>query len=277
MYDQFRWTNASVRRNGLTMEYEPLQPFFLIALAEQASCGTVIDVGANIGSYSLFATLIPTVERVVAFEANPDTVKELKANIALNRLGHKIEVQARAVSSAPGEQTFGVVSRFSGANSIVGTSIHDRSTFHKQIAVEAITLDQLFARAAARPLCIKIDVEGHESEVIDGARATLEANRCVIQLEGYGRADSSNLRKLEELGYFRLTAIGPDHYLSNLERLRNPAEVVGLYERTAERMIAYNHRNKTVTLKRGDFALEISGKSADVARRLAKRLIGKHL
>src|SRR5687768_14085806 len=115
MYDRFRWTDVSARRNRLTMEYEPVQPFFLVALAENAGCGTFIDVGANIGAYTLFATLVPTIQRIVAFEAIPETARELRANLALNGLQPRVEVDERAVSSAPGTVSFGVVSKFSGA------------------------------------------------------------------------------------------------------------------------------------------------------------------
>jgi len=277
MYDQFRWTNVSARRNGLTLEYEPMQPFFLLALAEKIGCRTFLDVGANIGAYSLFATLVPTVERVVAFEANPETVEELLANVRLNSLERAVEVQGKAVSSAPGQVSFGVVSRFSGANSVVATSIHDQASFHKQVTVEAVTLDQIFAQSAAGPLCIKIDVEGHERAVIDGARTLLGACKAVVQLEDYEHAEGSSGQKLEALGYVRLTEIGPDHYFSNIESLRDPAEVVDAYERAMRAMIAFNHRNKAVMLKRGDFGLQLTGKTATLARDLAKRLIGKHL
>jgi len=277
MYDQFRWTNVSARRNRLTMEYEPLQPLVLFALAESAACGTFIDVGANIGAYSLFATLVPTVERVVAFEANPDTVNELQKNVLLNDLGRKVEVQAKAVSNAHGTVTFGVVSKFSGANSVVDTSIHDASTFHSQVEIEAITLDSMFSEALPHPLCIKIDVEGHESQVIDGARAMLNANKAVIQLEGYDSFGGSHIQTLEGLGYWKLTSVGPDQYFSNIDALADPAIMVGVYERAAAELVAYNHRNKAVMVKRGDFAVQLTGRTGDFARNLAKRVLGKHL
>lgn len=272
MYDRFRWTAASARRNRLTREYEPLQPFFLLELAKKAGCKTFLDVGANIGAYSLFATLAPTVQKIVAFEADPETSRELRANVALNELDNVIEIQAKAVSSAPGRLSFGIAGKFSGASGVIDTSIHSRSTFSKEVTVEAITLDELFPEPAASPLCIKIDVEGHESAVIDGARAMLTANKAVIQVEGYEEAGGSNSRKLEELGYFRLTAIGPDHYFSNLELLRDPASVIAVYERALQQMIAFNNSNKPVVLELGDFAVQLSGGSAAIARNLKRRI-----
>lgn len=275
MYDQFRWTNVSARRNGLTMEYEPVQPFFLIALGERAAVRTFLDVGANIGAYSFFATQVPSVTRIVAFEANPDAAAELCANVGLNGLSERIELDQRAVSNAPGTLRFGVVSRFSGANSVVDTSIHERSTFHREVSVEAITLDDLFAgQTDTGPFCMKIDVEGHEAQVIQGAQSLLSKVQAVIQLEGYEQGGN---RKLEDLGYFKLTAVGPDHYYSNMDVFREAAAVVEVYERAMAQLVAYNHRNKAVLLKRGDLALQLTGRTAELARRLAKRVIGTRL
>jgi FkbM family methyltransferase len=258
------------------MEYEPVQPFFLIALAEEAAAKTFIDVGSNIGAYALFATLTPSVTRVVAFEANPDAARELRANIALNELTNRIEVDPRAVSDAPGSLAFGIVSKFSGANSVVDTSIHDRSSFHEQLRIEAVTIDQLF-EGSVEPFCIKIDVEGHEAQVLEGARRLLSNHAAIIQIEAYCGAENGSAKILRQLGFFCLTAIGPDRYYSNMERFRDPASVVQVYEDATARLIAYNHRNKAVLLKRGDFALQFTGKSATVARELAKRIVGKRL
>lgn len=276
MYDQFRWTNVSARRNGLTMEYEPLQPFFFVALAEAAGCTTILDIGANIGAYSLFGTRASTVERVVAFEANPETIKELRVNVTANGLEDRIRVEGKAVSSESGPVSFGVVSSFSGANSVVKTSIHDSTSFHKQIRVEAIRLDDYFSSMSGQRLAIKVDVEGHEAAVIQGARTMLRSNQAVIQLEGYENGKTSALAELERLGYARLTGIGPDHYFTNIDTFES-ARIVCVYEQAVQQLIAYNHRNKAVLLKRGDFGLQLTGRAANLARNVAKRLIGKRL
>lgn len=277
MYDHFKWTNLSARRNRLTMEYEPVQPYFLVALAEAARAKTFFDIGANIGAYSLFASLIPSINRVIAFEANSQAAREFRSNVALNDLGGLVEIDERAVSNAAGSLSFGIVSKFSGANSVVDTSIHDRSSFHKEVRVESITLDDLFGHTATGPLCIKIDVEGHEANVIAGASKLLANADSVIQLEAYEEANNETPRMLEQLGYSCLTAIGPDRYYSNMERFRAPSLVVQVYERALAQLVAYNHRNKAVLLKRGDFALQLTGRSAIVARELAKRIIGRSL
>jgi FkbM family methyltransferase len=276
MYDRFRWTGISARRNLLTQEYEPVQPYVLAALAQRAGCRTFVDVGANVGAYSMFATLVPTIERVFAFEANPAAATELRANVRLNGLEQRIVVETKAVSRECGTVRFGMVSAFSGANSVVDTSIHDRSDFHRQVEVESVSLDRYFAEPPPGPLCVKIDVEGHEAEVIAGAERLLRSSGAVIQLEGYS-AEAESFRRLADLGFFKVTAVGPDHLVSNLQALRDPAEAIAAYEAAAQAMIDTNHRTKAVLVKRGDVGLQLTGRTAERARRLAKRLAGRHL
>lgn len=272
MYDRFKWTNASFRRNELTQEYEPLQPFFLNTLAELGRCETFIDVGANIGAYSLFATSIPTVRRVFAFEADRETFDELNRNVQLNNLEQRVEVRPNAVSDAIGTLTFGSVGHLSGANSVVSTSIHDGSKFRDRYAVEATTLDHMFAGSSLGTVALKIDVEGHEAAVLEGGKSMLLANPAVMQIECYDESDGETRNRLDLLGFKQITAIGPDHYFTNIDSLRDLASVIATYERAVGDMIAYYHRDKPVTVQGGNFRLEVIGKSAELARRL-KRLV----
>jgi FkbM family methyltransferase len=237
-----------------------------------------LDIGANVGLYALFATVIPSIERIIAFEANRETARELRANIQLNELGRRVAVDERAVSDAPGMLTFGVVSKFSGANSVVDTSIHEPAAFHKKVSVETITVDQFVAEnSCPDPLCLKIDVEGHEPQVIAGAADTLRNSQAVIQVEAYGGRNGQVATELSRLGYPCLTTIGPDSYFTNMEALHTPSLVLQLYEQSLQQLILYNHRNKVVMVKVGDFAIQLTGKTGDLARILAKRLIGKRL
>lgn len=271
MYQRFKWTSVSRRRNVLTAEYEPVQPYFLVALAERASCRTFVDVGSSIGTYSIFASHIRAVSRIVAYEANAKAAAEARRNFALN--GLSIILREAAVSEAPGTVRFGLVSRFAGNNAVVETSIHDRSIFRKEVEVAAVTLDADCAGVSG-PLCLKIDVEGHEDAVIRGAGGLLAENRAVIQVEDY-RGATGEL--LAGMGYFMLTRIGPDSYFSNIADFRDPSTVIGVYEAAADALIAANHENKSVIFQQGDLGLRISGRTYSLAKGVAQRLIGKWL
>lgn len=271
MYHRFRWTSVAARRNGLTAEYEPLQPFLLFALARRYGCRTFADVGANIGSYTVFASQVQTIEQIIAFEANPHAARELRKNVALN--GIPATIREAAVSDRPGRVTFGVISRYAGNNAVVETAAQSSEAFDRKVSVEAVTLDDELSGAPG-PLCLKIDVEGHEVAVLRGARNILASNQAILQIENYGGEIDE---VLAEMGYFAATRIGHDFYFTNIAALRPPEAILEMFETACADLIASNHENKTVTIKRGDFAVQISGKTYRLAKRLAQRVIGRRL
>ena len=138
--------------------------------------GTAVDVGANQG---FFAYALSTIaDRVVAFEPNPDY-----ALFARVMLRGRATVHRLALSDQPGRATFyvpvdhdGTVLHFAG--SLKRT--HAQFPRNRTYAVEVRTLDA-FALADVR--FIKVDVEGSEREVLDGARATIARDRPVLLLE----------------------------------------------------------------------------------------------
>jgi FkbM family methyltransferase len=262
MYHRFKWTSVSHRRNGLTLEYEPMQPYFLAALIRAVQAKTFVDVGANIGAYSVLMS--PFVASIVAYEANPAPAGELARNLELNDIDGK--VRQVAVSDRAGSVEFGIVSRFAGNSAVVAGD--SKPDFRETRVVEAVTLDAELA-AAEEPLAMKIDVEGHEVAVLNGARSVL-ANRCVLQVEDFGGAVT---RLLAPLGYRQIARIGPDYYFTNVPGV----EAQSIFETALDAMIAANHENKKATLKRGDFSLEVAGQSYTRLARVMRRLFGGRL
>ena len=259
MHHRFRWTGVSHRRNWISREYEPLQPYLLSAFCTAAGARCVVDVGANIGLYSVL--LSPLVPRVIAYEASPAAAEEAARNFALN--GLEVDLRRKAVSDRSGTVRFGVVSPFAGNSAVVAGD--GPATEGTQIEVEAVTLDADL-RGVEGPLCFKIDVEGHEMAVIDGAAETLAQTRAVIQVEDFeGRV----AQRLAPLGYRLLTRVGPDHYFTNIDTL----DALSGFEVASAAMIEANHETKTMMLRRGDFGLELSGRSYEFARRLAQRFL----
>lgn len=269
MYHRFRWTRVAARRNAILAEFEPFQPYFLMALAGKAQCRSFVDVGANIGAYSIFASRVPGLSRIIAFEANKSVVKELRANLALNHV--EAQVREAAVSDKKGKVEFGIVGRFAGNNAVLETSIHVHTMFRKVVSIDAVTLDDELTDVAG-PICMKVDVEGHEPTVVRGGEKTLRNNPTIIQIEDYRDEITP---ALEKLGYSRLTRIGPDCYFSNIASLKDPAVMVALYEQASDALIKASHEHKSITLQSGDLGLRISGKTYDRARRLVRRILGR--
>src|ERR1039458_761748 len=113
--------------------------------------GTVLDLGANVGFYTLLAAeLVGPSGHVHAFEPVPRNLQYIRRHIALNGLTNVSVVEA-AVSNASGKRRFRLDT--SPAMGHLGDD--------GQIEVSAVALDQfVFGTAVAAPHSIKIDVEG---------------------------------------------------------------------------------------------------------------------
>ena len=136
---------------------------------------TVIDVGANIGLSTIL--LARLARHVVAYEPSPPNVALLRRNLALNGITN-VEVRAAAASSRPGALRFHVA-QF-GAGSHVVASGHVSGGTTETVGVPAVTLDGETLPSIA---FIKIDAEGHEPDVLAGARRLLARDRPLIYAE----------------------------------------------------------------------------------------------
>tara|TARA_A200000159_G_scaffold163665_1_gene190619 strand:- start:254 stop:1909 length:1656 start_codon:yes stop_codon:yes gene_type:complete len=217
--DYFIWSQAAKERNKNSSKHEPIQPFLFLSFIEFGNVETVIDIGANVGLYSLVSSLAPQVECIMAFEPDDDSRKELERNIYLNSLENRIQAHSSVVSSSTKMVEFGTHSPLSGINGVVNTSIHDEELYSKVDKIKAISLDEL-PNLQNKVLALKVDVEGHELEVLRGASNLLKSNCAVIQIECYEGHDIEMY--LQYLGYFKFFSAGYDHYFSNIENFINP-------------------------------------------------------
>ncbi len=132
------------------------------------------DVGANIGYYTLTAAkLVAPAGRVVAFEPGAAAWQSLKDNVALNP-GGTIRLERLALSDRSGE----AVLHRRGDIADGGASLSRRADYHQ--AAEVVTTTTLMAFLAASgegpPDFLKIDVEGHEDDVLAGGAELLEGH-----------------------------------------------------------------------------------------------------
>lgn len=159
-----------------------------------------VDVGANAGSYAILAGGVAGCE-VVALEPIGATYARLLDNIELNQLGSRVSALNVAAGSHSGELEF--TSGEDTTNHAVGAGEAALET----VRVPVRTLDELLAGKRA-PELIKIDVEGFEYAVLQGARGLLTnsgANSLLLELNGsgdrYGWRDADVARLLFERGY----------------------------------------------------------------------------
>jgi FkbM family methyltransferase len=155
----------------------------------------VVEVGANIGPHTVFlAQAVWPGGWVMAFEPQRIVFQTLCANLALN---HIINVDARqiAVGDAPGTILVPLLN-FAQENNFGGLWLGTHTVGEP---VPVITLDSL---NLARCDFLKIDVEGMEKQVLDGAAATLARCQPVLYVENDRPDKSADLiRTIDALGY----------------------------------------------------------------------------
>jgi FkbM family methyltransferase len=165
-----------------------------------------VDAGAHFGYFSLMANQLGC--KVVAFEAGTETFKILESNC---RERNSLMVHHAALSSRQGELTF---YEFPGAYSEFNTT--DISPYHHQdwfkkteyrsTTIQALTLDDYFIdKSDCLPDFIKMDVEGHEWEVLKGAEKILIHYNPVVIMEYHtGKPEGVHVqavRWMAEKGY----------------------------------------------------------------------------
>jgi FkbM family methyltransferase len=131
---------------------------------------TVFDVGANIGEYSIRQSLRVGAEgRIYAFEPNPDAYSRLLRNIKINNLSNVVSFPV-AVSNSSGKVFFSRDTRSTLAGRIVDAGApSDPSS--EIISADAVSLDDIVESMGIKRIdVLKIDVEGAEMQVLDGAR-----------------------------------------------------------------------------------------------------------
>lgn len=159
-----------------------------------------LDVGANVGFYSLFfASRIGPEGKVVAFEPHPLMFARLKANIALNPDLSCIVAENCAVYSQEGEMALVESSGNFGETKLAREG-------HGTVMAKVIRLSRYLERAALSPVkLMKIDVEGAEGEVFADLFSAPEIfhPRYVIVEFGKGEWDKTR-RACAAAGYIRV-------------------------------------------------------------------------
>ena len=128
-----------------------------------------LDVGANIGHYSLLTSGLCQ-NKSIAVEPVPETVAKLKKQVALNMLESLITVKHMGVAEKPGYLWFST-----------NRGTMDRivnSDYPNAVSVNVLPIDTLLK--GEKPLAVKIDVEGYEWFALQGAKEVLKTEELKI-------------------------------------------------------------------------------------------------
>ena len=162
--------------------------------------GIAIDVGANIGNHSIFFSKF--FKKVYSFEPNPKTFELLKINSKLNK---NIYIRKTGLSNK------GIISNLVENKSNIGGSKLTNEKSENTIDIQLSTLDQEINFMKEKINLLKIDVEGHELEVIEGSKKTISKFRPIIvfeqQLDDFPENFSKIQKCLLDLNYNKFGVI----------------------------------------------------------------------
>lgn len=153
---------------------------------------TVWDIGAHIGYHSLaFAALAGQTGRVVSFEPNPFNLERFRSHLEKNpELASRITLLTSAVSNVDGASSFSfspnVDDGTSSGSHLTEAPLPGESWEYEaftETRVETVRADTLLESGLPAPDVIKIDTEGAEFLVLEGAKKLLSAHRPLVFVE----------------------------------------------------------------------------------------------
>lgn len=162
--------NVLAAQKKRSMGFEPVSRALWAYLAKRG--GTVVDAGAYTGFYSILAALNGAA-RVHAFEANPQIVPRLLANLALNDIGN-VHLHPHAITRESGRR---IAIRGKGGLTSSGSLFGEGDVI---ATASTLTLDDLGLRELS---LMKIDVERAERDVLAGGQETIRRFKPHLVIE----------------------------------------------------------------------------------------------
>jgi len=217
---RFAWGGVDVvePRSGWNIRCHPLcpdsfsvfrtDPEQAVELEDFISCCKpgmkLLDVGAHWGLFCLAAIQFGRPNpQVLAVEASPNAARVLRTNLQLNEVSEFATVVIAAAGAECGEVEM-LTTGAGGADYFVIPTEARPDT----IRVPQATLSAICRQHAFEPSHLKIDVEGFEEEVLEGAKDIIQQYNPTIFLELHGKIIRSRgrdpravLAKLDQLGY----------------------------------------------------------------------------
>jgi FkbM family methyltransferase len=144
----------------------------------------VIDVGANVGFFTVGAARRLQKGRVLAIEPTAGAFNRLVGNVRDNGVADRVITERVLIADAPGDGLVNVVEgreEYSSLGRLVHPSVASAGVKQEQVPI--VTLDFLVAKHQLAPSLIKVDVEGAEHKVLRGAVETLRRFRPYVMAE----------------------------------------------------------------------------------------------
>ena len=222
-------------RLDLTFDYEAAEIRAFFRIAESISPTLMLDIGANIGVYSIYLSQVKSISRIFAFEPAPAAFHLLEQNVKLQHR-HRIICRDVALSEKEGVSRFAIFGDLAGNNAIEETRISGKAEAADSVEVATARIDDEVEATGVTFVC-KIDVEGHELNVLSGGSEFLAGNTGVLQIEHFGDVEELDA-VLERQGYSRIFRMKHDYYYTNIAESETRATIVDiLFDEVARALV----------------------------------------
>lgn len=179
------------------------------------------DLGASIGYLSLL--MARKARHVYAFEPAPAAIDDILRHFKANSF-ENVTIIRRPVSNRVREV------RFCLTDAVYGAGISETETQWPVLALESLTLDG-FVQSHSPPDFLKIDVEGEETRVLEGARHILANHRPTICCEIHSREIARDVSELLTSYHYSLWSLGGEPFVVPKDVMPGEVHVLALPER----------------------------------------------
>lgn len=156
----------------ISTEIKPYELEMLQDIQANVSAGDlVLDVGANIGNHTLYLAAIAGC-KVISFEPNASLIEALRRSVEINQLSERVTLMPYGVGHVAGKGHF---------SAIMEENLGGQSIDLGEGDIHIVALDEL--EFPDRVKLIKIDVEGMELPVLEGAARLIGKDRPLVYVE----------------------------------------------------------------------------------------------
>lgn len=158
---------------------------------------TIYDIGANVGYTALLAMIQNPNREYILVDPNPVALQRAQGNLLANNLGFKSQYYSAFVSNTLNETVKFYTLGSGAAGSMHPSHAESAAAVNSFQNVSTVTLDYLYSYYALPPDLVKVDVEGAETLVMEGAKILAEETKCTFFIEmhnvkGLGMEEATN-------------------------------------------------------------------------------------
>lgn len=200
------WSNTIDKKMVFKLFEDDQIKFFLNNIAKY-NPEYFLDIGAHGGLYSIILKHNFPKLKILSFEPDKQNRYQLYSNLFLNNFENEITVFDYGLSNKSKEVLFEASTKGNRGSKAI------KETGDDKILVKP--LDKVFSEK--NKICfVKLDVEGHEKEVVFGSMSFFKNNKCFVQVEISQETDFHSFDKImNSLGYNLIHKIN-DYYYSNI-------------------------------------------------------------